>query len=413
MGRSGSPSRVQLIAIGLFLSVVGVAFVACVQAPIYTPGPSVSASASATASPIASGSATASATPAVSASPSASPSPSSSPKPAVTEPLKPAEPKDPLKILAWLFTPLFQLMLIVLAGVYVLTGNVGIAIIVLTVLIRAISIPLFRKQTISQRRMQALAPELSELNKELKRRYKGDRMAISQAQQAFYKERGVNPTAGCLPTILTMFLIWPMYQVIREGLTNPDPTGMLSVFGVKIVPLTCNPLAGHSCINTVVAGIDVGQPNIIAHLIIPIGGLALVAAFLQLIQSRMVMPTSSASSDSSTSMQRQMVYMLPLVTLFFSTFPAGIFIYWIVTTIFSIVQQYLMVGWGSMFPLFGWNPGFARNHTPRFPVTMPGPEDGHRSLAATRYKPDERRAAATSTVRPNPHKRQGRRGRKR
>ena len=47
--------------------------------------------------------------------------------------------------------------------------------------------------------------------------------------------------------------------------------------------------------------------------------------------------------------------------------PAGLFIYWIVFTAYSIVQQYLIVGWGSLFPLFGWTPGFAQNHTAALP----------------------------------------------
>jgi YidC/Oxa1 family membrane protein insertase len=421
-----SSSRVRMIALGLFLSLVAVALVACIEAPIVTPTPSVPAGASGSAgasgaAPSASAIGTGSVSPLPSASPSAdpsagesaSPAPSASATPKPPEPLKAAEIHDPLSFLAWLFTPLFQLMLIIMAGVYVLTGNVAIAIIVLTILIRAISIPLFRSQIVSQRRMQNLAPELNELKKELNRRYKGDRTRIQQATMDFYKERGVNPAAGCLPTILTMFLIWPMYQVISIGLTSPDPTGMLSVFGARVVPLSCTAGATHPCINTVVAGIDVGAPNILFTFLIPIGGLALVAAFLQLIQSRMVMPASNAGNDSQAAMQRQIVFMMPLLTLVMSGFPAGIFIYWIVTTVFSIVQQYLMVGWGSMFPLFGWNPGFARDHAPRFPVPMPESASPGRSLAASRHKPEDRWVSAASTVRPKSHKRQGRRGRKR
>jgi hypothetical protein len=108
-----------------------------------------------------------------------------------------------------------------------------------------------------------------------------------------------------------------------------------------------------------------------------------------------------------------MMYMMPLMTLLFSGFPAGIFIYWIVTTLFSIAQQYLIVGWGSMFPLFGWTPAFATEHTPRFPVTMPTVPITGKSVAETRRKPDDRWAAAASTVRPNTHRRAGRRGRRR
>ena len=121
-----------------------------------------------------------------------------------------------------------------------------------------------------------------------------------------------------------------------------------------------------------------------------------------------------AENDPSASTQRSMMIFMPLISILYGgLLPAGLFIYWIVTSVFSILQQFLIIGWGSMFPLFGWNPGFARDYTPRFPVTMPEPADAGMSLAATRYKPEERWASAASTVRPNTHRRAGRRGRRR
>ena len=141
--------------------------------------------------------------------------------------------------------------------------------------------------------------------------------------------------------------------------------------------------------------------------------LALIAAGLQLVQSRMMMPPA-AEADPSASTQRSMMIFMPLISLLYGgLLPAGLFIYWIVTSVFSIVQQFLIIGWGSMFPLFGWNPGFARDYTPRFPVTMPEPVDAGKSPEATRHKPEQRSASAASTVRPNTHRRAGRRGRRR
>src|SRR4051812_19657553 len=147
---------------------------------------------------------------------------------AAPTPLVPAQPgADPLSLLAFVFTPVFQALFIVLAEFYVLTDNIVIAIILLTLVIRALIIPLFRRQTVSQRRMQLLQPEI----KEVQRRYKGDRAKIQEATMALYKDRGVNPAAGCLPLILQFILLIPMYSVIRDGLTNYDPTAMLTVFG--------------------------------------------------------------------------------------------------------------------------------------------------------------------------------------
>ncbi len=366
------------------------------------------------------------AVPAVTTAPGASAVAShvASPTPAPT-PLTPASPgADPVSLLSWLFTPIFQILLILLFGLYRLIGDVGLAIVVMTLIMRAVIIPLFRRQTVSQKRMQLLQPEIREINK----RYKGDRAKISEATMALYKDRGVNPAAGCLPSLLQMVLLIPMYTVIRDGLTNYDPTAMLKVFGNQVIPLTCpNP---HNYVNGVLdkalpcidthvwwlGNLDVGKINVQIPLPL-IGGLsvlALVAALLQLIQSRMIMPPA-AEQDTSASMQRQTMVLFPLISVVYGgLLPAGLFIYWIVTTIFSIVQQYLIVGFGSLFPLFGWYPDFARDHTPRFPVTLAPPPGAGQSVAASRTRPEDRAASAASTVRPHARGgRQGRRGRRR
>jgi hypothetical protein len=94
--------------------------------------------------------------------------------------------------------------------------------------------------------------------------------------------------------------------------------------------------------------------------------LALAAALLQLVQTRMM---ATQTDDPTIRSQQRIFLILPLFSLVYGWFlPAGLFIYWITTTIFSIVQQYLINGWGGLFPLFGWHPRWAQNHTPRFPV---------------------------------------------
>jgi YidC/Oxa1 family membrane protein insertase len=341
-------------------------------------------------------------------------------------PLEPAKPgADPLSLLAWMFTPLFQGLFILLAELYAVTGNVVVAIVLMTLLIKLLTFRLSARSIVSQKRMQILSPELKEMTKELQRRYKGDRQAVYTATQAFYKERGVSPTAGCLPQVLQMGLLFPMYWVIRDGLTSFDPSAMLKPFNVNLVPsLNCPHVVGGvidkatPCINTVVAGINMGQPQVLFNLSIVgftlgVSAMALLSAFLQFVQSRMLMPPA-VENDPSASSQRSMMVLFPFISILYGGFlPAGLFVYWITTSAFSIVQQFLIVGWGSMFPLLGWNPAFAQNHSPRFPVTMPEPANAGKSLAATRHKPEERWASAASTVRPNTHKRAGRRGRRR
>jgi YidC/Oxa1 family membrane protein insertase len=361
---------------------------------------------------------------------SGAPSGSPLPNPAAVR-LHPAQPTDPLGLIAWLFTPIFQGLFIVLAAVYValksagVAGAIGIAIVVLTLVVRTLLIPLFRRQLVSQRRMQMLQPELAEV----KRRYKGDRMKVQQAQQEIMRERGVNPVSGCLPLLLQLPLLFIIYSVIQSGITNYDPTQMLAIAGVQVVPLTCPPVAlydaaGHviPCIDPIVPwlrNLNVSVPEVFigesGRFLSGLGILSIMSAVLQLVQSRMMLtPANPSNDDPNLRVQRQMMLFLPLISIAWgSILPAGLFIYWIVATLFSIVQQYLIVGWGAMFPLFGWTPGFATSHTPRFPVTLPPPDPTKRSPTSPSRDSTKRATSADKTIRPRERGRQGRRGRRR
>jgi YidC/Oxa1 family membrane protein insertase len=363
-------------------------------------------------------------TPAASLAPgqTAGPTPVATLPPAAI-PLAPAVPDNPLSLIAFLFTPVFQILFISLVAVEQASGSMVLAIIVVTLLVRVVLIPLYRKQIVSQKRMQLLAPEL----KEIQKRYKGDRVKVQEATQAFYKERGVNPAQGCLPLVLQFVLLIPMYSVFSSGLQNTDPTRMLTVFGVQVVPLTCPPLhynpPGHvvPCIDSVIHlfgfSIDLSQPSVIITIGIGISILAIASSLLQLLQSRMTLPRRDPNipDDQNTKIQRQSMLFLPFISIFYGGFlPAGLFIYWIVSTLFSLVQQYLIIGWGGMFPLLGWDPAFARDHKPRFPVAIPTADPSKRAANSVLNQTDERAAKAATTIRPRERGgRQGRRGRRR
>jgi YidC/Oxa1 family membrane protein insertase len=357
-------------------------------------------------------------------------SPGVTPTPAGAVPLRPASPgADPFSLLAWLFTPIFQILFIGLVLIYVPIRNIAIAIILLTIILRVILIPIFRRQTVSTRRMQLLGPEV----KEIQRRYKGDRIKINEATQALYKDRGVNPLSGCLPLVLTFFLLIPMYSVFSQGLQNFDVQPMLDVFGLRIVDLDCPDApeittvngqahVANPCLNPNAFGVNWGVPEVIVgqpgQLLSGLSLLAVISSLLQFIQSRMTLPKAdpNAADDQNTRVQRQMAYFLPFISLIYgSILPAGLFLYWIVTTIFAIIQQYLIIGWGGMFPLFGWDPAFAKDHTPRFPVPHPEPPDPSKrppGQPAPRG-PTNRATSAEKTIRPRERGRQGRRGRRR
>ena len=347
--------------------------------------------------------------------------------PTPAPPLTPAQPgADPVSLLAWLFTPIFQVMFIILIAIYQFLANLGLpgaiawAIVGLTLIVRAVLIPLYRKQLVSQRRMQLIQPEL----KEIQKRYKGDQMKARMAQQELFKERGVSPFAGCLPLLLQLPLLFIMYSVIQNGLTNVDPTAMLTVFGVQVVDLQCtniNPATGMPdaalgpCIDSVVPILgDIAVPQAFFWIAgFGLSFLAIASALLQLVQSRMMLPIADPTNDDpNVRIQRQTMLFLPLISVIYGGFlPAGLFIYWIVATIFSIVQQYLIVGWGSMFPLFGRTPKFAVEHTPRFPVAMPPPPEPNKRAAI--LTDAEKQSTADKTIRRKERGRQGRRGRRR
>ena len=348
------------------------------------------------------------------------------PTPQAAIPLAPAQPTDPLNLLAWIFTPLFQAFFIALVLLDTATVNIAIAIDLMTILLRIILIPVLRRQTVSMKRTQMLAPEMREIQK----RYKGDAMKARQAQQELYRERGINPLAGCLPAILQIFLLIPMYSVFSQGLTNFNPQAMLDVFGFRILDLGCDATAVvnelgqvlNPCLDSIAFGVDWGVPEVFlgspGALFSGLSLLAIISAVLQLVTSRMALPVASSvtADDPNARIQRQMAFLFPFISLTYgSILPAGLFLYWIVSTLFSIVQQYLIIGWGGMFPLFGWTPGFARDHTPRFPVSMPPPVDpAQRPPKSALGGPAESRAAAADkTIRHRERGRQGRRGRRR
>jgi YidC/Oxa1 family membrane protein insertase len=337
-------------------------------------------------------------------------------------PLEPAHPgADPFSLLSWLFTPIFQALFIGLVLLDNLTGDIGIAILLLTLAIRVLLISPYRKQLVSQRRTQLLAPEVAEIQ----RRYKGDRTRIAEAQRDLYKSRGVNPLSGCLPTLLQFFVLIPMYTVIQNGLTNPDPTAMLSVLGFKIDIACVNGLGTSAynnmkpCIDTVVpwiGNLDVSQPWApIALAGIGISPLAIGSALFQVIQTRMtIKPGAAAGADANAAAaQNQSLVILPFISVLYGgILPAGLFIYWIASTVFSLVQQFLILGYGGLFPLFGWTPAFAVDHAPRFPVAMPEPVPASEGGSdAPQSRTDlERAASAAATIRTDKKRdRQGRR----
>jgi len=400
LARRWGPDVIRIVA---FLAIAILIVAACTP-----PGASTAAG----GSPIAGASPTETAAP--------TPTPLPTPLHAVAFP-----PPDPFSLLSFAFTPIFQAFFLLLVGLDYFIGDIGIAIILTTLVVRTAMVPLMRRQMVSMRQLQALQPEI----KELQRRYKGDRLKQNQAQQELMKERGVSQS-GCLMAFLPFLLILPMYQVVREGLTSADITPMLTVFGAKLLPVTCDLYSGHPCLNSTIpwlGGVDAASYQTIGIPLPLIGtfGLSLYAVFytvIQLIASRLALPKHdpNVQLDQSAQSQRTMSLVFPFITLLYGNIiPVGLFLYLIVSTAYQAIQQFLTTGWGSLFPLFGWTPGFAVDHKPRFPVPSVAASTSTTRAAGAPARPKEspkpssldRSASANATIRQRG--RQGRRGRRR
>jgi len=193
-----------------------------------------------------------------------------------------------------LFRPLFNLLVFiynVIPG-----GDFGVAVILLTVLIRFAFVPLSIKSLVSQKEMNQLQPKI----KELQEKYKNDKQALGQATMALYKEHKVNPFSGCLPLLIQLPVLLALYKALGSGLIN---------------------LAKNSPVMAVIAGV------------------------LQWVQSKQAVSFQASAvkgqpEPPAVKASRQMLYFFPVMVIIIAwNLPAGLVLYWIVATIFSIFEQ--------------------------------------------------------------------------
>lgn len=243
------------------------------------------------------------------------------------------------------------LMAVSLAA-YSVVRDFGLSIVIITVLIRLAVYPLYRTQIRSQRAMADLAPALAEL----KKKYGNDRQRFSEEQMKLYQERGINPAAGCLPLFLQLPILFALYSALTQlgcglgkgggdcpGLTHDEAQSILGV--LSFLP---NPIPVGGTLDTtanwlpwLTRGLQHPDPLFI---------LPVVAGAAQLVASVMAMPMKQPTTqDPNARMMQSMAYTFPLMTVVLGAqFPAGLTIYWIATTLFQIVQQYFVSGWGQL-----------------------------------------------------------------
>lgn len=212
-----------------------------------------------------------------------------------------------------LITPLTTALIFL----YQLLGqNLGLAIIALTVVLRLILFPLTLPSLRSMRIQQELRPDLERL----KKKYKDDRQGMATAQMELFKQKGVNPFAGCLPQILQLVILIALYRVFMSNLQNGDLNHQFLIW-------------------------DLAKKD--SLFILP-----LAAAAAQFVLSKMMLPAVSQehevahkakdkSEDFASALQRQNLFLFPILTLVLGfQFPAGLMLYWFVSTLLQIPQQW-------------------------------------------------------------------------
>lgn len=227
------------------------------------------------------------------------------------------------------FVDLIEWGLVSIADV---TGNGGLAIIVFTILIKTVLLPLTVKSVRSTANMQALQPKI----KELQKKYGKDRQRLSQETMKLYSEYNINPAAGCLPLLLQMPIFFGLFFAIRRSSEGAEGTFAESFLWIE----------------------SLAQADNFTLLFIPLAPLAILAGIAQFIQMRMMRPRNQGKvSDPQQAMMQMMMNFMPLMVVIFGwSFPAGVVLYWVTQSVYSVVQQWFITGWGAVGDWFPWLP---------------------------------------------------------
>ncbi len=222
-------------------------------------------------------------------------------------------------------TIFYQPVLNLLIFIYnVVPGHdMGIAIILLTLIIKLLTYSLNKKQIKSQKDLQELQPKIEEI----KRKYKDKKDEMGRKMMELYKDHKVNPFGSCLPLLIQLPFLFAVFKVFRDGFEN----GVLD----KLYWFVDKP----ESINYISLGfLDLSEKNIY---------IALLAGIAQYWQAKMMMSkkpeinTNGAQDEGMAAiMNKQMTYFMPVMTVIFaSNFSAGLALYWLATTVFSALQQ--------------------------------------------------------------------------
>ncbi len=205
-----------------------------------------------------------------------------------------------------------------------LSGNIGLAIIVLTILVKIVLLPFARSTIKNQIAVKKLQPHLDEIKKQYP-----DKNIQAQKTMELYKEHNTNPLSGCLPVLIQLPIVIGLYQVFLKG--SSIDTSILYSF----VSLPQN-------LSQMFLGLDLTSKSLILALI------AGITQYLQLKYSPSMQQAPSTSSEPMDmqaammeNMQKSMKFVLPVMIVFFSAVvPAAVALYWVTTNIFTLIQEW-------------------------------------------------------------------------
>jgi YidC/Oxa1 family membrane protein insertase len=241
-----------------------------------------------------------------------------------------------------------------------LGSNMGMAIIGFTIFLRLLLNPLTKPYMDSMKKMKDFGPELSKL----KAKHGGDKIKFAQAQADFYKQKGINPGAGCLPYLLQIVVLIAFFNVFTRTISGGGD------LVAKFNPLLYQPLkfAASETVHTRFLYLDITKPDIFKFPGLPFpipGPILILAAVVQLVSSKLMAPviakekkvakkTPGSTDDMQAAMQQSMTYTFPLFTIIFGmSFPSGLAIYWFLFSFMQMLQQLNIKDLNSLKALIG------------------------------------------------------------
>jgi len=203
--------------------------------------------------------------------------------------------------------------------------DLGLAILLLTIVIKLALLPLSKQSIKSQKALQEIQPKIDEI----KKKYAGNKEEMARATMALYKENKVNPLSSCLPLLIQLPFLFAVFQVFRDFGANGKSLDYIYSFIARPESISSIGLFGL---------LDLSKPNAI---------LAVLAGAAQFWQAKMMVtkrPTVKApgakDEDMMAMMNKQMIYMMPVMTVIIGlSLPGGLSLYWLITTLLTGVQQ--------------------------------------------------------------------------